>query len=265
MPNFVAVSRTHHTGQRWQRPSSYRFAAQDAVVPLVAQELPKAAMHIPFGFIATDERFVPVAVQGLEPGRNLFVAPDGRWLAGYIPAAYRAYPFLLARTEEGTQVLCIDQDSGLITDTGQGESFFNDDGSPAKAVADVLDFLNQVQAGREQTARVCALLQQHGLIQPWPLKVHDADDVRAVEGLFRIDEGTLNALPADALLALRDGGALALAYCQLLSMQHLTKLGPLAQAHAQAAAAQPLPQTPNGELDLEFLNKGGTISFGNLL
>ena len=96
MPNFVAVSRTHHTGQRWQRPSSYRFAAQDAVVPLVAQELPKAAMHIPFGFIATDERFVPVAVQGLEPGRNLFVAPDGRWLATSppptvpIPSCWRA-------------------------------------------------------------------------------------------------------------------------------------------------------------------------------
>jgi hypothetical protein len=59
---------------------------------------------------------VPVAVQGLAPGQNLFVAPDGRWLAAYTPAAYRGYPFQLAHAENGQQVLCFDEESGLITD-----------------------------------------------------------------------------------------------------------------------------------------------------
>lgn len=267
MPNFVALSRNLHAGKRWQRHSSYRFAAQDAVIPLVAQELPKAVMSLPVGFIAMGENFVPVAVQGLAPGQNLFVAPDGRWLGEYTPAAYRGYPFRLAYAENGQQVLCFDQDSGLIGDGPEGETFFNEDGSPTQGVTEVMNFLMQIQANRDATARSCALLQQHGLIQPWPLKVQEAGGERAVGGLFRVDEAALNALPAEALVALRDAGALVLAYCQLLSMQHLPKLGLLAQAHAQARAkaAQPLPQTPAGDLDLEFLNQGGTISFGNLL
>ena len=262
MPNFVALSRNLYAGKRWQRHSSYRFAAQDAVIPLVAQELPKAVMSLPVGFIAVGESFVPVAVQGLAPGQNLFVALDGRWLGDY-----RGYPFRLAYAENGQQVLCFDQDSGLIGDGPAGEPFFNEDGSPTQGVTEVMNFLMQIQANRDGTARSCALLQQHGLIQPWPLKVQEAGGERAVGGLFRVDEAALNALPAEALVALRDAGALVLAYCQLLSMQHLPKLGLLAQAHAQtrAKAAQPLPQTPTGDLDLEFLNQGGTISFGNLL
>lgn len=267
MPNFVALSRNLHAGKRWLRHSSYRFAAQDAVIPLVAQELPKAIMSLPVGFVATGGGFVPVAVQGLAPGQNLFVAPDGRWLAAYTPAAYRGYPFQLAHAENGQQVLCFDEESGLISDGPQGEPFFDEDSNPSKGVAEVMNFLTQIQANRVLTDRVCALLQHHGLIQPWPLKVQEAGGERIVEGLYRIDEAALNALPADAVVALRNGGALPMAYCQLLSMQHLARLAPLAQAHAeaQAAQAQPLPQTPAGDLDLEFLNKGGTISFGNLL
>jgi len=87
---------------------------------------------------------------------------------------------------------------------------------------------------------------------------------QAVEGLFRIDEAALNQLPADAFMELRDSGALVLAYCQLLSMQHLPVLGQLAQLHAQAEQKAALPTTPGGELNLEYLNNSGTISFGNL-
>ena len=211
MPQFVALSRNHHAGKRWLRHASYRFAAQDALIPLVAQELPKAIMSLPVGFIAAGEGFVPVAVQGLTPGQNLFVAPDGRWLAAYTPAAYRGYPFRLARAENGQQVLCFDQESGLISDGAQGEPLFDEAGNPSKGVTEVMNFLTQVQTNRELTDRVCALLQQHGLIQPWPLKVQEAGGERMVEGLYRIDEAALNALPADVFSALRDGGALPLA------------------------------------------------------
>ena len=49
-------------------------------------------------------------------------------------------------------------------------------------------------------------------------------------------------------------------------MQHLQTLGQLAQAHdqAKAQAAKKLRTNASGELDLEFLNSSGTISFGQL-
>ena len=71
-----------------------------------------------------------------------------------------------------------------------------------------------------------------------------------VEGLFRIDEAALNALPADALAEVRDANALALAYCQLLSQQRLQALGKLAHERNEAEKA------------LGFGQDNGTFSFG---
>lgn len=254
------VSKERHASKRWQRYTHYHFAAADAIAPLVVQELPQAMMALPIGFVAVESRFVMVAVLGIAAGRNLFVAADGRWLAGYLPAAYRAYPFLLANIADDKQVLCINEGSGAVTDEPEGEAFFNDDGTLAQAVADVLNFLNQVQASREATNRICAMLQKHHLIQPWPIKLQSE---QTIQGLYRIDEAALNALPADAFLELREAGALPLVYCQLLSMQHLSKLGQLAQAHAQAEAAEILKTSPSGELDLEYLTQDETIRFGH--
>ncbi|MBY0454647.1 MAG: SapC family protein [Burkholderiaceae bacterium] len=278
MPHIQVVSRQRHSQLRWAAPHHYLFAAQDTVAPLVIAELPKAQASLPLAFVATGEgdavQYVPVAVLGLAPGKNLFVAPDGRWLGAYIPAAYRARPFLLANTPEGSQVLCIDEEAGLPGgDAGaQGQAFFTDAGEPAPTVANMLAFLTEVQTSRTATAKMCAVLQQHGLLQPWPITVQTDTGAQPLSGLFRIDEAAFNALPAEALLEVRQAGALPLVFCQLLSMQHLPQLGQLAQAHAQAAqaaqaqaaqAAQTsVRTTAAGELDLEFLNQGGTLRFG---
>lgn len=263
MPQHQAISKTTHAAKRWKRYSNYHFAAQDTVVPLVMQELPKACMTLPIAFIQLGKAYAPAAVQGLQAGQNLFVAPDGRWIGPYTPAFYRGYPFALASTPEGQQVLCVDAQSDLISDS-EGEPFFNEQGEPSQSVKDVLNFLQQVHANREATQRVCAALQAEALIQPWPITLKAEQGEKTVQGLYRIDEAKLRSLSAEALHGLQEAGALPVAYCQLLSMQHLQMLGKLAEAHASAKAQsqQALPTTANGELDLEFLNNNGTISFG---
>src|SRR5690606_13482573 len=117
MAELTVISREQHADKRWKRYTSYSFAAGDAVVALVAQELPRACLSLPLGFVKTEAGFQVVAVQGLQPGRNLWVAPDGRWLGGYVPAAYRGYPFVLANTEDGKRVLCVRPDSGLVNES----------------------------------------------------------------------------------------------------------------------------------------------------
>lgn len=261
MSDLHVISYENHGNKYWQRYSSYAFAAGDAIAQLVMQEIPKAAMVIPVGFIQTDNGFLPVAVQGLQPGQNLFVAPDGRWLGQYIPAAYRGYPFTLANTDDGQQVLCMLPNSELLSDT-DGELFFDDEKQPAPALKDVLNFLTNVSQNRQLTKGLCDALAQHDLFQPWPITLQTDGGQQTIEGLYRIDEAALNQLPAAAFEQLRQAGALPLAYCQLLSMQHLQKLGQLAQAHADHNTA--LAPTASGELDLEFLNDGGSISFSGL-
>ena len=89
-----------------------------------------------------------------------------------------------------------------------------------------------------------------------------------VEGLYRIDEAAMNWLAAAVLMEVRDAGALALAYCQRLSMQHLPLMGQLVEAHAQAdaKAAPPVPAVPAAlalgkDLDPSFMSGRGTLNF----
>lgn len=267
MPNIQVISRERHATLRWTRYANYTFAAAESVVRLVAAELPKAAMSLPIAFVEQGESYVPAAVLGLQPGNNVFVAANGRWVGPYVPAAVRSYPFRLAKTEDGQQVLCVDEDSGLVGDDAVGESFFAEDGQPAQALRDILSFLTQIEQSRAVTAAACAVLQKHALIRPWAITVKTDGGEQQIAGLFQIDEAALNQLPGDALLEVRQAGALPIAYCQLLSMQHLPLLGQLSEARNKAASApeQAMRElAPNGELEIEFFNKGGTINFSGL-
>lgn len=265
MSDLQPVTYSRHGDQHWLRVTGYAFAARDTAAPLVAHEMHRAVLSLATAFARQEERFVLVAVQGLASGHNLLVAGDGRWLGGYVPAVYRSYPFRLARTEDGNNVLCVDEGSGLVVgDTSRGEAFFSADGEVAQPLAEVMEFLSQLRAAHDETERACKSLQEHDLLRPWQIQLKaSAGRPRKLQGLFRIDEAALNALPAAALAALRDAGALKLAYGQLLSMQHLPMLARLAQ-EGRSATTPGLPLTPEGDLDLDFMNRGGTISFGNL-
>jgi hypothetical protein len=255
---MTPINKDTHATKRWLRPASYAFAAKDSMVPLVAAEFPRAMLALPIAFRAQGEAFVPVAVMGLRPGKNLLVAADGRWLASYVPALFRADPFRLLGSENGQQVLCIDEDRSPVTDGPEGEPFFDEGGQPGRALSNVLKLLGQVNASRDATARMCAGLQAHGLIQPWPITVKGQKGDKHVEGLYRIDEAALNALQADALLELRDSGALKAAYCQLLSMQHLPVLGRLIRANAPGA------HQPAGEHDPDLSDEEGIPGLSNI-
>ncbi len=229
-------------------------------MPLSLAELPKAAMSLPIGFIKQEDNYLPAAILNLQPGKNLLVATNGNWLGPYIPAAFRAFPFVLATTENGQKVLCIDEDSGLVNDEAEGEPFFDEEGNPSKAIQDVLAFMTQQDKSRQATASSCAMLAKHELIQPWPINLQTDSGMQEIAGIFRIDEEKLNRIPAEALSEVRDSGGLTIAYCQLLSIQHLSLLGELARAHAKAVnASQNIVK--NGELDIEFLKKTDSISF----
>src|SRR5919112_5480426 len=122
MPEFTVVSRERHAGKAWRPYTSYAFAAGDAVLPLVASELGQAVMGMPVAFVRQDGRYVLMAVLSLTPERNLFVAPDGRWLGEYVPMVLRGYPFRVLRPEGREEsILCVDENSGLVVDAGHHE------------------------------------------------------------------------------------------------------------------------------------------------
>lgn len=220
MPNLIPVSRERHAAQSWRRYQSYRFAASTPAVPIVLAEVPRIAAALPIALVADGERVAPVAVMTADGQRNVFVAPDDRWTASYIPAALRSHPFALRMTQDGQSVLCVDEESGLLAAAGEAEAFFDEAGAPSAALKDVVTFLQQIETARASTLAVGAALLEHGLLAPFNPPAQHGSALPWAQSLRQVDEAKLDQLPDEAWLDLRRRGALPLVFAQLLSLQH---------------------------------------------
>ncbi|WP_048306566.1 SapC family protein [Halomonas sp. PR-M31] len=246
-------------------PPGYGFAATQQLVPILIAELGQLLPHYVLAFVQQNGRFTPVAVTGLGGERNLYLDADGKWLAGYVPAILRGYPFSLANNETDQQVLCIHREhllegqgseSSTDTNSKQPLPLFDGQGALSPPVQQTLDFLKKCDANRRITQTASHLLQGNGLIEPWPLEIERANDQEplTVKALYRVSERALNALKADAFAGLRRHGALPLAYAQLFSMNQLSLLSDRAAFHARKPARAQ-------EVDLEALFDGDNETF----
>ncbi len=261
MTDIRVSSYNEHGNKRWFKPTDFRFAAKDRVVAIGFSEIPKAMLCLPLGFIKTDQSYQLGVVQGLMPGQNLLITQQGQWVADYIPVLYRSFPFRLAKNADDQFVLCADHDSALISDTSAGFRFFDDEKKLAPEASATATMLMQFEADRPRAILTCKLLSDHDVIEPWLLQLQDKDDIKTVEGLYRINEQKLNALPADALMELRNCGGLLLCYAQLFSMQHMQQLGTVAQRSHWANRAAELA---NKVAPLNIVDDNGIISFAKM-
>jgi len=235
MSGITPVSPQKHFSKYWQRFTSYRFASQSQFAPLVLLELSVAVQAMPLCFIHRNDYCHLVGLLSPVSGENYYVAPDGRWLGGYVPACFRGYPFSLERIKGNDQLaLCVDESSGLISDS-KGEPFFDKDGQLAKPVSDVFEFLKKIGQNRVLTQKAVDTLAEAGLLTGW--------DMKGATGLYKIDEPKLMSLGDDAFLTLRKRHALPIAYAQLFSMGNTAMLDRLAKIQGVAEK----PPTPDIE------------------
>lgn len=235
MQDIHALRLSTHANMRWIASASYSFASEVIMLPIAIEELAACSVSLPLAFAHSDKATL-VALTGLQPGKNVFVAPDGRWLGDYVPAVLRGYPFKLLPTSGGKWALAFDHGSGLLSNAIDAQPFFTAEGAPSDQVQKTFDFLLRVNSGLDRANSAVEALLSHDLLEQWPLKIRDGEREVAVEGLSRISETKLAALDDQAFSSLRAGGVLALAYAQLLSMANIDKLGKLARFQAQSSA-----------------------------
>lgn len=78
--------------------NDYSYARAETLAPFVFDEMSDLAREYPIVF-PDNKSDLPSVLLGLEAGKNTYVADDdGRWVATYIPAHIRRYPFLLGTT-----------------------------------------------------------------------------------------------------------------------------------------------------------------------
>ena len=248
----LAVSPENHSHKSWHPASDYQFAAAIPMVSVVLPELGKVASIFPMVFVERQGGFELAALFGLQNGQNLFVDPQGRWMARYIPARLRAYPFSLAFREGLTDpLLCVDEASGLVGEAGDGEPFFEASGKLAPQLQSFVNFLGALEKERRATAAAIEAVVQLQLLKPLQIKGGATDasgqPLHDFSGLHAIDENRLQTLDASELALLRDQKGLPLAYAQLLSLYQLESLDLLLRLRQQKEASA-VPQA--GDQDL---------------
>lgn len=261
MPRYQAVSNTEHQHKMWLRTSSYGFTRADAWAALAANEINRAAISYPLSFLKDNpdnpDNYIIGAILGVQTATNACLADDGTWRVDYVPAVFRPYPFALSTNPANNElVLGVDLDSDQIVDEGD-ELFFNADGTPSDAIKELMGFLVEVRKGISDNRMLCSLLDKCGVIVPWPLTLKYDDKEMAVNGLYKISEEKLRALPESDIKTLNEQGALGLAYAQLISMQNIQKIVQLAVA-GSAQVVEPVKEIAFSEESLS-----GNISFDN--
>ncbi|GEK48325.1 SapC family protein [Bisbaumannia pacifica] len=247
MSRYVPLSKTQHA-QSGVVAAGHEFALEQAVVPVLAEELPHVLPTMAVAFVQgeQDADFELVVLQSLQAGVNVYVHTNGRWIGGYRPAWYRAHPFRVLRDTKSRQpVVCVDEESQAFqAEAGEdARRLFDDDGELTAQAQQTVRFLEKLEQGRRATQALVGQLRDAGVIVPWNLSARNPEGESGfdVKGLFHIDEAALRALDASVLSELAKSGALSVAYSQLLSehrlkgLSRLYELRKLAEAQAKSA------------------------------
>ena len=263
MSELVPISQQTHAGLRWSRPANFLFAAGDHLMPLGLKEMQKAAMGLPAGFLKLEDKYLLIAIQGLRNGENLVIEDSGNWLAAHLPDAYQGYPFRMARIDQDRYQVCMPAESEFVRDAGEvpdgadaWRRFFDEDGNLEEFLAGLVEKMRQHAADLVAAERAVANLAELELIKEWEITAGDEEAPVQVKGLYTIDQERLAQLDGESLAAMRDCGALYLAYAQLLSGHHMPALVEIARRRWK--------KSDERELDFGEIDETGNISFDNL-
>jgi len=218
----------HRVGVK--QPRTYGYAAQTAVVPVLADELGRLCGTYPIVFHVTPDP-VPVALVGVRAGRNLFVGPDGTWLPrAPVPSYVQRYPFiLLETTEEGRLALGFDESSDAIG-PGAEAPLFDRDRKPTATLEGVLRLCSQMKQQGEVTEAFARAVADSGILVDQRAELVVGGEERiTLSGFKVVDERRFLELPDETWLDWKRRGWVGLVYAHLLSLERLSALTALAE------------------------------------
>jgi hypothetical protein len=238
----VPVSSARHGGWSVEVGADYTFSRNVNSVPLMSIEIPHAATEYAVVFSGSGANIVPAAILGMRGNENLYLTPQGRWQANYLPAFVRRYPFVFSSSADGnTFMLCIDETFPGFNQQARGERLFDDQNKPTSYVQNVLKFLEQYQVEFRRTQVFCAKLLELDLLEPMRAEVNLATGERmSLTGFMAVNRDRLNGLSSEALVELAKTGALELLYLHLHSMRNFSGMMDRLGAKRSAEKDQPL-------------------------
>lgn len=232
---IVALDGNLHSQLRYQASADFGFARGVNSVPLVAGEFALALKHYPIVFArGKDEAILPLALLGLEDGVNGFVNADGGWLADYVPAFVRRYPFVAAQHEDGREMVCFDEASPRFSQT-EGDPLFVPGVEQTPLMARVMELLSSYHQQAALTQQFCRRLQELDWLEQSEVTFSPPQSQsRKLGGFLVIKEERLKACTPQQAHELLGTGALALIYAHLMSLSNIPRIPGVSAPHVAA-------------------------------
>ncbi|MEE9551714.1 MAG: SapC family protein, partial [Gammaproteobacteria bacterium] len=169
-----------------------------------------------------------VVLLGLKGNENNFVDKNGKWLADYIPAYVRRYPFILASNEDNggsNFAVCIDESYPGFNTKKKGQQLFDDNGEESETLKQSVEFLREYQNHIQLTALFCNNINDLGLLEPMQANIELKDgEKHSMGGFMGVNRTRLKELPAETLADLVKSDQIELIYAHLNSLNNINTL-----------------------------------------
>jgi len=205
--NLEPLDAEKHKDLRFSPASDFKFAASVTSAPLSVSEIVDAAKAFPVVFGKEDGPLLPLALMSAKEGTNAYIDADGKWLAAYVPAHIRRYPFILGNTDNPENFTVMVAPDAPHFAEGTGERLFNQDGEKGPTLTKAIEFLSAFQQEIAATEKLMQPLADKDVLTMQKLELTDGEGRTVVfDGVRAVDRDKMKALD-DATLAgwVRDG------------------------------------------------------------
>ncbi|SMN11050.1 SapC-like S-layer protein [uncultured Candidatus Thioglobus sp.] len=235
--NIVPLNKNIHGAWSLEKVSDYKHTSETNSLYVAAIEFMKIACEYPIVFcLGSDGAIFPVVILGLRKDENLYINKAGQWLANYIPAYIRRYPFILASDKsisgEGTDqetpekfTVCIDSDWKGFNTKEKGEQLF-DLGNESEMLQKSIDFLKEYQLHVEKTQDFCAKLKELSVLESMQatVKLSNGENI-SLGGFLGVNRKKIKDLDKTILSYLVEKDYMELIYAHFTSLNNLELLG----------------------------------------
>ena len=235
---MMTLDREIHANLKIDTNAGFAFAANTHIIPISIFEFRFVARHYPIIF--TNEPIpMPLAVVGVEVGKNLLVDSEGKWrLRTYIPGCVHTYPFILTQTAQGSEesTVVIDPDAPNLGD--KGEALFAD--GKATAVLDrMLQLTSYFRAGMHKTLAFGKMIAEADLLSRRGVELILLDGTKfRYDNMLVLDQEKIEKVANNVFLRWRKDGWLLPIYQYLQSIDSWSPLADLENDRRAAAAAK---------------------------
>lgn len=226
MARIEALDPDRHRTLRVSRPDETVAKFQGHIVPVLANELGKAALDYPICLVKNPEdgEFSMFAMLGLWQGENLFAGSHASDVAPYAPLHIKHQPFgVLRRSSDGAGAVAVNLDHPLVSET-EGIPVFDRENGESSLLDELRPTLQEVVDGIASTSALIQALQANDLISQGRIDVPSPDGGHSLDGFYTINADVLRALSGEVLAQLNAQGFLFAAHLMLASMGNVPKL-----------------------------------------